>query len=396
MAKWITVGTVAALLFAAGLIAGHSVPFGDSSSNTGRAESPIVPHTTADNASSFGGKDSSVPARTQTSNSAAQAGSEPISFVSHTNTADPSEFQSVEMQPAAASSEHRAAIRQLIERHLPGTDASVAEIWVETYADMDLEELEFILEQKRQSPHMVSSELSLPPLSEVPAVGRDSQESDFSVDVVARVVQGNLRGAWSVGYRRMVVLPEAPWNRESPADAEFRGLRTTRFRSFEPGSLMKSPIPTHVALSNESLVMFRLDDDTLTRRGDFQILADRRLGIVTSRWERASADSIPLPETATQVYVAANGTIKWLNAAGDTGEAGRITVCRVTDLSQLQTDDGVFFTTSNVSFITSLDNASAFLRTNALEQSNVDRVHEESLLSYLRSLPADAIGRITN
>jgi len=379
MAVWITHGIAAALLFAAGLFAGYGVPTEDSSAEARNAETAEERSASGDRTSNDDGADSTA--------------TEPISLISHSQLSSPPEIQSAELPKSVASTGHLAAIRQLIQRYIPGTDADTADIWVETYADMDLGEIEFILEQKRLSTAPdVEWNFSMPYTSAELSAERDRRASHQPADDAVRMVEANLRGAWSLGYRRTVVLPEVVGDSESSSVDETRP-RCASFRCFELGTLIQSPIATHLALPDDTALMFRLEDGSLTRRGDFQILKDRRLGIVTSFGEHASADSTPLPENVTNVFVACDGRIGWLDNAGETTEAGRITVCKVTDLSKLQTEDGVFFTTSAPASVTSLDDAAYAIKSNTLERSNVDRSNEESLLSYLKSLRPNPAGR---
>lgn len=382
MAKWITAAVFAALFFSVGLLAGHSVPFTKplATGVTGKAN----PGSDADQRLA---SDISV-------NSTAAADSTPTLFISHAATSEKAERLTTEPIVESASRDvHRTAIRDLIHRHFPNTDAVTAGIWVETFTEMSLDEIAFLLEQKRLTSKGIGVRLSasLMPSTSTPSLShtvlpeplpsKQEQAGDFAV----RVVEANLRSAYSLGFRRMVVLPEAISLPESRAGDKSRRAPVTCFRSFESGTLIGSPIATHVALTKENSTMFCLDGNRLTRRGDFQLLADRRLGIVTSSEELAAAESTPLPEDASDVQISQNGTIHFRNAAGDTEDAGRIAVCSVTDLADLQSDDGVFFVVSHPAKVARRDDASAFLQTNMLEHSNVDRSYENSLLTYLKS-----------
>ncbi|MEJ7590718.1 MAG: hypothetical protein WKF77_04165 [Planctomycetaceae bacterium] len=386
MAKWITAAIVAALFFSVGLFAGHSVPFTTAlakgvieTSNPGRAADQKP----------FG----DIPV-----DSTAADDSRPMAFVSHATAIENAEFRTAElMEQGVSGDEHRRAIRNLIQQHFPNTDAVAAEIWGETYAEMSLDEITFILEQKRLISHescvglSTSTMQSTPLQSHNPLAEPLPLNPELAGDIAVRVVETNLRSAYSLGFRRMVVLPEAIPDPESWTPEKRRSAPATIFRSFEFGTLISSPIATHVALTQESSAMFFLEGNRLTRRGDFQLLADRRLGIVTSREEMASAESTPLPEGATNVQILQNGTIQFQNAAGETGEAGRIAVCNVRDLADLQSTDGVFFTATDAGDVIRHEDTSAMLRTHTLEQSNVDRLYENSLLAYLKSLSITSV-----
>ena len=375
MAKWITIAVAAALLFSAGLIAGHSVPFAKVLATGASDESN--PRSAAD----------PNPASDMSADSTAATDASSISFISHANAWDNAEQRTAELMVGSApSSGHRSAVRNLIQQYCPNTDASVIDVWLETYADMSLDEVTFILEQKRRTSNEFGTEFSMPSLSHAVPSAQSPSESDHAGDVTIHLVEANLRAAYSPGYRRMVVMPEALTDSESQAADKPRSIPVTSFRSFESGALIGSPIATHVALTNEDSTMFCLEGNRLTRRGDFQLLKDRRLGIVTSREEMASAESTPLPDHATDVQVLQNGAIQYRNAVGETVEAGRIAVCRVTDLADLKSEEGVFFKASEASHIIRHETASAFLLLKTLEQSNVDRSYENSLLEYLKSV----------
>ena len=57
----------------------------------------------------------------------------------------------------------------------------------------------------------------------------------------------------------------------------------------------------------------------------------------------------------------------------------------------MKSADGVFFTVRDAGDVMRREDASAFLLTKMLEQSNVDPVSENSLLTLLKSLPDDAV-----
>ena len=252
---------------------------------------------------------------------------------------------------------------------------------------MDLDEINFVLEQKKQTSSELGAGLSiLPAPSQSTAMGRSTAKQESSLEGDVACVTTNLRSAYSLGYRRMVVLPEAVDTSASFTDHERRNIPSTRFRSFESGPLIQSPIATHVALSNESSVMFCLEGNRVTRRGDFQILADRRLGIITSSGEFAADGSTPLPEVVKDIQILQNGTVRFSNAAGETLEAGRIAVCSISNLADLRTSDGVLFLASDADQIMVMEDPASVLRRNSLEQSNVNRMDENSLLDHLKSL----------
>ena len=389
MAKWITVALVAGLLFSAGLYAGHSVPFSNVLATGLKTQSNSVPvlvnQDLAGNASAASyTKNSDVPfSLISRAERVADADVRTAGLDDRRET----DGTSAEVPDIAVSDAERAAIRKLILQHFPNTDSDLAEIWVATYAGMDLDEINFVLEQKKQTSSELGAGLSiLPAPSQSTAMGRSTAKQESSLEGDVACVTTNLRSAYSLGYRRMVVLPEAVDISASFTDHERRNIPSTRFRSFESGPLIQSPIATHVALSNESSVMFCLEGNRVTRRGDFQILADRRLGIITSSGEFAADGSTPLPEVVKDIQILQNGTVRFSNATGETLEAGRIAVCSISNLADLQTSDGVLFLASDAGQIMVMEDPVSVLRRNSLEQSNVNRMDENSLLDHLKSL----------
>ena len=394
MAKWITLALVAALLFSAGLYAGHSVPF----SNV-LATGP----TTASNPASVA-MQQDLAGDTSAASSISN-NNPPFALISRAESVASAEVRTAEFDGLSAtdgkdvaasdvqhlekttSDAEQAAIRKLILQHFPNTDSDLAEIWVETYAGMDLDEINFVLEQKKQTSAELEAGLadlprSLPSAITEPATSKPESANDGDLELVTT----NLRSAWSIGYRRMVVLPEVADTAAASPDVERRKIPSTRFRSFECGPLLKSPIATHVALSSESSVMFCLEGNRVTRRGDFQILPDRRLGIISSIGEFAAEGSTPLPEDAKDIHILHDGSIRFHNAAGEVIEAGRITVCSIAKLADLQTSDGVLFLASDPGQLKVLEHPATVLRLNSLEQANVNRSEENLLLDHLKSL----------
>lgn len=391
MAKWITLALVAALLFSAGLYAGHRVPF-----SVVMAKEPKLPPILSPVVAK---RDLAVDV---TATSSTKNGDVPFSLVSRAELVASAEVRTAEfndlrstdgnnvgVSDIACSDAERAAIRQLILQHFPNTNSDLANIWVETYTGMDLDEINFVLEQKKQTSSELGAGLAISPESSptlISTITSPTMKPETAIDSDIAVVTTNLSSAFSIGYRRMVVLPEAIDSSVSPTGVKRRDIPSTRFRSFESGPLLQSPISTHVALSNESSVLFCLDGNLVTRRGDFQILTDRRLGIVTSKGEFAALESTPLPVDAKDIHILQNGTVRFTNAAGDALDAGRITVCRITNLANLQSSDGVLFLASDTSQLKVLEDPDSVLRLNCLEQSNVNRADENLLREHLKSL----------
>lgn len=389
MLKIMTCGIVAAVLFAAGLFAGHSVPFAETSANGGNTQKPSAQSLQI---SSGPSRDTSVASPKLQSGEdfeIAETPQQPIAVIAHTREASLVEFQTAEAPSQTASTAHRAAIRQLIEQLVPETEPDVAEIWTDTYADMDLDEVQFILEQKRRLSSGSQSFSSSASLFESPPITVNTDSTEVPGHDIEQIVQSNLRCSWSLGFRRTAVFPEVLSGTETSKN---QVDCFTSFRCFDTGPLVHSPIATHVALVDDRHLMFLLDDNTMTRRGDFRLLANRRLGVITSAGERAVSGSAALPDSATNITILPNGLIRWTNVTGETGEAGRVSIVQIDNLSQLQSADGVFFTTTDMTNVKTPDETATLILTNTLEQSNVDRSHDERLLYDLKSATATSAG----
>ena len=289
---------------------------------------------------------------------------------------------------AAADPEARRQLESLIRRMFPDAKPDTISVWAEAYDGMDLGEVEFILEQKRAMSGSLDSEIATAMLGT--PLGTASAETLLSPQNLSPIVEAqnairmNLHCAWSSGYRRTVVIPEAV-NNQSPAGlVSSTPRKVTMFRSFETGRLQPSPVPTHVAIgSKNGALMFCLEGNMYTRRGDFQRLADGRLGLVTSTGSYALKDSTPIPESATGVKITPNGEIMY-DSDGQKTSAGHVGIVELSELNRLQTVDGVFFTSDTLSS-SSVAAANAELMTYQLEMSNVDRTDDTQLLELLNT-----------
>ena len=288
----------------------------------------------------------------------------------------------------ATDPEARSQLESLIRRMFPDAKPDTISVWAEAYDGMDLGEVEFILEQKRAISGSLDSEIATAMLGT--PLGTTSAEALLSPQTISPIVEAqnairmNLQCAWSSGYRRTVVVPEAV-NKQSHAGIFSSTPRqVTMFRSFETGRLQPSPVPTHVAIgSKNGALMFCLDGNTYTRRGDFQRLADGRLGLVTSAGNYALKDSSPIPESTTTIEITPMGEI-FFDAGGQPTSAGHVGIVELAELNRLQTIDGVFFTseTPGGSPATGLE---AELSIHQLEMSNVNRSDDSQLLELLNT-----------
>jgi hypothetical protein len=270
----------------------------------------------------------------------------------------------------------------------PDAKPDTISVWAEAYDGMDLGEVEFILEQKRAMSGTLDSEIATAMLGT--PLGTTSANALLSPDTMSPIVEAqnairmNLQGAWSSGYRRTVVIPEAVNTHDPAGLVSATPRQVTMFRSFETGRLQPSPVPTHVAIgSKNGALMFCLEGNLFTRRGDFQRLADGRLGLVTSSGSYALKDSTPIPESTTTIEVTPMGEI-FYDADGQPTSAGHVGIVELSKLNRLQTVDGVFFNSETPagSPATGLE---ADLSIHQLEMSNVNRSDDTQLLELLNT-----------
>ncbi|MFO1003306.1 MAG: hypothetical protein U0936_23475 [Planctomycetaceae bacterium] len=130
----------------------------------------------------------------------------------------------------------------------------------------------------------------------------------------------------------MVVIPEAVVNQSSADIVASTPRHVTMFRSYETGRLQPSPVPTHVAIASKNgALMFCLEGNMYTRRGDFQRLADGRLGLVTSSGSYALQDSTPIPESITSLEISPTGEI-FYDANGQPTSAGHVGIVQLSGI----------------------------------------------------------------
>jgi len=187
-------------------------------------------------------------------------------------------------------------------------------------------------------------------------------------------VANDLANANTNGYKRVRVgfadLLYERGGRPTTSDAAQLGTGARTIdggRSFEQGNLRDTGVPTDVALEGPGFIRIKLPDgrDALTRDGDLQIDANRRL--VTSTGATVSPTiTLPAGVDASQLAINRDGTVL---AAGRA--VGRIAIVNVRSPQSLQSvGDNAFVTTARSG------NAAAapgtILRQGALEASNTD------------------------
>lgn len=407
MQQFVAFAVASAVLFTAGLIAGQGVDRSD------ETVSPPVTVSSPTTATDVTPDDSAVITEQETPDEPlAKPMPSPIMNASHqqheevtdhyffssvdgtansTSSSQSSTDQTTETSTAqitVANPEARRQLESLILRMFPDAAAETVAAWADAYSDMDLGEVEFILEQKRSLSGSLDSEIATAmlgtPLGATTAESLLSSQAMSPIVEAQNAVRSNLQSAWSSGYRRTVVIPEAVSNQSIPGSIALTPRQVTMFRSFETGQLQPSPVPTHVAIASKNgALMFCLDGNLFTRRGDFQRLADGRLGLVTSSGSYALKDSTPIPESVTSIEITTSGEIMY-DAEGQPVSAGLVGIVELSELNRLQTVDGVFFTSETLN-ASSVPAANAELTTYQLEMSNVNRTDDTQLLELLNT-----------
>ncbi len=320
------------------------------------------------------------------------AASLPASFASHETTPN-SAIDSVDTpttnQPLPVSPEVTAssdALVQLIRRMIPTADDATVAVWAESYRGMDLSEVEFILEQKRLHEPSLLTGTSLS--SDVMPLESKSSNAQGTTSLV-QAIESNLREVQTVGYRRITVLTE-PLAGSFDAASQRDDL-SREFRCFDKGRIISSPVSTHVAIASDSRdEMFLLENNRLTRRGDFRRLSDETFGLSVAGQEFRIDGSPTNIDSATRLRISESGEIL-ASGSGSESALGRLTVVKVTDLSTLTTADGVIFECHPVPVGSSSDApdqsavfekvANVRVVTGSLELSNVNVTEELQLRS---------------
>lgn len=415
MKQFLAFAVASAFLFTAGLIAGQGVnpPDGSLPSQVAAATATATAVATG----SFGSEE--PPSKESVDSAAADSPEEtlekpmpsPIMNASHQRqeevtdryffssadaASDPSKAcstapeQETETSPSTAATDPKARkqLESLIRRMFPDAKADTVSVWAEAYDGMDLGEVEFILEQKRAMSGSLDTEIATAmlgtPLGSASAEALLSPQATSPIVEAQNAVRMNLQSAWSSGYRRTVVVPEAVNNQSLAGIVSSTSRQVTMFRSFETGRLQPSPVPTHVAIgSKNAALMFSLEGNMFTRRGDFQRLADGRLGLVTSTGSYALKNSTSIPESVTTIEITSQGEI-FYDAEGQPTSAGHVGIVELSELNRLQTVDGVFFT-DQTSTHTPVEALQAELMIHHLEMSNVNRTDDAQLLELLNT-----------
>ena len=331
-------------------------------------------------------------------------------------------------QHSAASGADRNDIRDLFSEMFPAATDEQAGIWADEFADLDLEEVRFILQQRmtvQNEPRIPPMSLTLsshsvdelinvaPPVQEwgkvlewqtiedIVVTDQTKAPSVESVNVLAAAVRHarrNMRGLHVPGYRAAVVLFDS-------ADADSPNDRLTVSNRFNPGASMVTGSPLHVALPDDAALMFQLGDGSaVTRRGNFEVLSDRRIGLSVGDKEWPIFESPTLPDFVHDVRIESDGRIVAIRKSDELGQSndatseeeltviGHIAVVRLLRLDVLHTTNNVVFSLpkndNGVQSASISEAAEAELRVGAIELSNVVITEERAMLQNLEQLCA--------
>ena len=265
----------------------------------------------------------------------------------------------------------RDQVRFAITERFPHLSAEAVSGWTDTYEGTPLDELELLLEQRQSLPSILpgrsvlsqaSSEFSKLQPTPIVSPGPFARAST--------VIHQNLRRAATPGFRRrrIVTGPEPFSASTESAD----GLRQRQVFDFRPGAIHPSGQPLHLAIVDHPELMFQLQPgNLLTRSGAFIRLADGRLGIETAKGAVALSGQLVIPEEVGAMFVSTTGVVRFNDFKGKVHSVGNLRLAVVTGLGDLDSLNGVFFTTSAApaAIPTTEDTP---VMTNSLESSNVD------------------------
>ena len=288
------------------------------------------------------------------------------------------------------SAEHRTAVEAAIVNRFPGLSNDVVAGWVDGYADLSLDELGLLLEQKQRLPEFVPGGRcfsNLPTASEPPPV--IAQNGIF--ETARMTVRNNLLHLDTPGHRRQQLLTTLDGLDARVEPSSIR-LSAPSF-DFSSGRTITSGSPLHLAIIDNPQAMFRLEPGcVLTRRGNFERLEDGRLGLRYGSETLALYGDIQIPSAARQLRIETNGLVTCRSDAADNEarrrtEIGRIQVAVIEDMSLLQSHNGVFFTLPAEEMEHQVIMTAAVpLKLNAVELSNTKSDAELKALERLEKL----------
>lgn len=279
-----------------------------------------------------------------------------------------------EVSSSAFGEDDPAAIRRLIQQSFPDAAATTVDVWAETFRGLPAPEIVDILAQKKLLSGSLDSiftpGLQSPGDLTSPRLGDSLREREQAAS------RRNLRHAWTVGYRRRLVLPHAATEGAAAASA-------LDFIDFSSGRHIRSPQPLHVAFADNPLHMFLLQDGRLTRRGDFSILPDGTPGITSADGPCQLRGAPRIEDRQRRLRVTETGALQVAVDGDNWSSIGQIPVAEILRPELLNTDDGVHFQPGAPEAWRELLPGEIRLLPGTLELSNVDPGEELQRLDAL-------------
>lgn len=326
-----------------------------------------------------------------------------------------------------------AAVRSVIEAELSDSTREEREIWFEELKSVPPDVVRDLLNVRRQLhalprllggiPEKLAStdtstgapprEISAETVSQKIRFNLPDQHSATSaLEAAISQLRHNLMNASSPGFKRLrVTLVDAygpAWQDSAPTaentdllpDGKFRGegcRMAPLILDVTQGRLKKTERQYDLAIEGEGFFVVRQGErEFLTRCGAFTLDVDRQLVLSTTNENTVLQPPLRIPEDASEVQIAANGTVTMLKSPGsDLIEIGQLKIGKVASPSRLTPAGQALFTANeasgHVSVAAAMSEGLGEIQQGCLEQSNVDSEKEldeiEELSAILRSLP---------
>ncbi len=365
---------------------------------------PPIPDSSAETARAFDTTSDSVTGSQQApASTSEQSASEPSASKKSVELPEATSQVDAAVEPVAdafadALPVRRARVLQLITEYLPSLSAVEAEVWADEWATLTDADVCFMLEQRKmllgRQPLM-----SLPKLPE--SLGESNYESESTasgLESVISTIRTNLTCSHCPGYRRQCVVI-------TPSSVTVcSGFRVQTVTDFSVAKRMYSGNPMHAALPDDPQMMFVLagfeqdgheTDATiesctvLTRKGDFEVLSDGRLGLRMGNRQLVLAPEVRIPPEHGSSKILADGRVVCVSSDGAETILGLMPVAKVQRPDQLRTDDGIFFRMNpggRLDIMVWEDFAKSALRVSEYELSNVDHDEDWKALNHFRRL----------
>ncbi|MBL8814963.1 MAG: hypothetical protein JNL58_02955 [Planctomyces sp.] len=292
-------------------------------------------------------------------------------------------------------------VRSIIRKAWPEVDAETADVWAEEMADMSDDDIQFMIEQRKRSglrsfgsslPKASSmlEDVQPPQLSIESAIGSPATGTSCPTAIQQAIAESlkNLSAGNAIGYRRSVTFV-SPTSGSTEAEHPLPTWTFHSVRDFRPAGEQRTFKPLHAALPADPELMFCLADSLLTRRGDFQILPDQRLGLMAGSTSIAVDGVEPIPENSVGVEIKENGTVQLTTPEGATKVLGKLRIARIRNPGTLTTTDGVLFQCPPEQLILVGESDPFRLLPGFVELSNVELEAEWKALEHFRKLEGE-------